>query len=242
LADGTTFEIASENDAWRLLDDSLNRRIDAGERPEFIWSGWPYLQIDLPETPIPGSISPPMMGAFLEIQSSIYRSHAILSSGTSNLRSLNRIDKERFEFRVRVEKGSSLYLVDLQHIAERLGNDIIAKMTGTELVITVVTLAIIVAGTAVWTRLIDQRTDQRRIDSDDEKVRALMDTFKEHLEHDTRRYEMLTNALTAKPILKKIDAANEPSREAVLDALWPAPGLDDTDLSESGLPLELHRA
>jgi hypothetical protein len=23
---------------------------------------------------------------------------------------------------------------------------------------------------------------------------------------------------------------------------WPAPGLDDTDLSESGLPLELHRA
>jgi hypothetical protein len=24
--------------------------------------------------------------------------------------------------------------------------------------------------------------------------------------------------------------------------LWPAPGLDDTDLSESGLPLELHRA
>jgi len=23
---------------------------------------------------------------------------------------------------------------------------------------------------------------------------------------------------------------------------WPAPGLDDTDLSKSGLPLELHRA
>jgi putative spermidine/putrescine transport system substrate-binding protein len=26
------------------------------------------------------------------------------------------------------------------------------------------------------------------------------------------------------------------------DEFWPAPGLDDTDLSESGLPLELHRA
>jgi len=25
-------------------------------------------------------------------------------------------------------------------------------------------------------------------------------------------------------------------------AIWPAPGLDDTDLSESSLPLELHRA
>jgi hypothetical protein len=25
-------------------------------------------------------------------------------------------------------------------------------------------------------------------------------------------------------------------------AFWPAPGLDDTDLSESRLPLELHRA
>jgi len=24
--------------------------------------------------------------------------------------------------------------------------------------------------------------------------------------------------------------------------LWPAPGLDDTDLSESSLPFELHRA
>src|SRR5262245_9183564 len=41
--------------------------------------------------------------------------------------------------------------------------------------------------------------------------------------------------------------ASEPSRSATVvpeldTALWPAPGLDDTQLSKSGLPLELHRA
>ena len=30
--------------------------------------------------------------------------------------------------------------------------------------------------------------------------------------------------------------------EAKATAVWPAPGLDDTDLSEPRLPLELHRA
>jgi hypothetical protein len=32
------------------------------------------------------------------------------------------------------------------------------------------------------------------------------------------------------------------SRSWQENCCWPAPGLDDTDLSESGLPLELHRA
>ena len=212
MADGTVFEIASEEDAWRLLQDALNRRLDPGEHPEFIWKSWPSLQIDLPSTPIPGSISPPMMGAFLKFQESVYRSHTLLSAGTDSLRGINRFEKERLEFRVRVEKGSSLYSIDLQQIAERLGSDIITKMTGTQLVVTVLGLATIFAATVVWTRILDQRTDERRVDSDDADTRAMLDSFKGQLDHDTKRYEMLTRALTAQPILKKIDSAIEPSR------------------------------
>jgi hypothetical protein len=35
----------------------------------------------------------------------------------------------------------------------------------------------------------------------------------------------------------------QPNHRSYIKSLYlPAPGLDDTDLSESGLPLELHRA
>jgi hypothetical protein len=45
-------------------------------------------------------------------------------------------------------------------------------------------------------------------------------------------------------IPKDISFGSDPAYEDRCRALndWPAPGLDDTDLSESGLPLELHRA
>jgi hypothetical protein len=46
------------------------------------------------------------------------------------------------------------------------------------------------------------------------------------------------HALSFRRIVRGEGQAADASREAD----WPAPGLDDTDLSESGPPLELHRA
>ena len=101
-------------------------------------------------TPIKGSISPSMMEGFIELQKTIYRSHTLLLSGTDNLRTLNRFEREQLEFRVKVDKGSSLYSINLQEIAQKLGADRIAKMTGPELVVTVLGVSLIVGGVIAW--------------------------------------------------------------------------------------------
>jgi hypothetical protein len=48
---------------------------------------------------------------------------------------------------------------------------------------------------------------------------------------------MLVGSDEITKIAKRIDL-----NQMVIDSKWPAPGLDDTWLSESCLPLELHRA
>lgn len=217
--DGTVFVISNEDDAINLLRDALENKIDPGEKPAFRFKDWPHINIELPATPIEGSISPPMMEGFLELQRSIYRTHAILSNGDDSLRGVNQLEKERFEIRVQVEKGSSLYSINLQQIIERLGHDVVAKMSGTELVIATLCISLIVGGVISWKAWLDHRTDQRRIDSSDDDAKIMLDSFKTHLDHDTKRYEMLTRAISQQPELKRIEAANEPARQEIVSAL-----------------------
>jgi ABC-type tungstate transport system substrate-binding protein len=219
VAEEVVYKIQSEEDALNLLKDAIDKKIAPGEHPTFEWVGWPFVKIELPDTPIQGSISPAMMLGFIEFQKSIYRSHTLLLSGTESLRSLNRYEREELEFRVKVDKGSSLYSINLQEIAQKLGADVIAKMNGTELVITVLGISLIVGGVIAWKAWLDNRTDQRRIDSDDADTRVMLDSFKGQLDHDTKRYEMLTRAITQQPILKKIEQVTEPARQEIISAV-----------------------
>src|SRR5947207_8949824 len=74
-----------------------------------------------------------MMGAILQLQKSIYRTHALLSTGSDNLRTLSQIERERFEIRVKVDKGSSDLSINLSDIISKYGNDIIADRKSTRL-------------------------------------------------------------------------------------------------------------
>jgi serine/threonine protein phosphatase PrpC len=160
-----------------------------------------------------------MMEAFLELQKSIYRTHTLLSSGTENLRHLSRYEREQFEFRVKVEKGSSDYKIDLTDIVSKLGNDIVSKMDGTQLVVTVLGLALIVAGTVMFRAYLNQKTEAKKLTVDDDKTQSLLANYQAQLGHDTERFKLLTTTIQQHPVLKQIEQSTNQSRDQILRAV-----------------------
>jgi len=163
LAEEAVFQIRNEEDAWKAFQDALENKAEISPDLKIIWDGWPVIRIYLPNVPEDATISTTMMVAILELQTSVYRTHALLTTGDSNLRSLTKFDREQFELRVKVEKGSSDLSINLPEIIAKYGNDIVAKMTGTELVIMVLGLALIYAGKLTISDYLSNKTAQRKI-------------------------------------------------------------------------------
>ena len=210
--------IESEDDAWKAFEDAVNSKFSDDARPTFIWAGWPSIEVYLPNTPVEGSISTSMMEAFIELQRSIYKTHLLLAPG-KHRRRLSQAERDAFEFRVKVEKGSSDYTINLQEIVAKLGKDVIAQMSGQQLVITVLGLALIFAGTVAWKGWLKHKTDQRKIISDDEKTIKLLDNYQAQLAHDTDRYAMLTKAIETRPALKQVEYQADAARDGIIKAV-----------------------
>jgi hypothetical protein len=107
------FRVRSEDEALALLERALAGSIPDDSPGLIDFEGWPILDIRLPHTPINASISPTMMEAFIELQTTIYRAHSLLTSNSANLRGLSKAERDRLEFRVTVKNGSSEYLAEL---------------------------------------------------------------------------------------------------------------------------------
>jgi len=219
VADQEKIRIGTEDEAFVALEAALAEGVPAGIVPVFDFVNWPIVKVRLPDTPVNSSISPSMMEAFIELQKTIYRAHTFISSDTGDLRTLSRQEKERFEFRVKVEDGSSEYEINLSEILEKIGTEAISKMSSTDLAITIIGVALIVGGVVAFRAWLNNRAESRKLDiQDGEGVRRLTE-YQSRLEHDTRRYELLATALARQPILQEVEASTEAARVQMVKAI-----------------------
>jgi hypothetical protein len=211
------FDIRSEDDAWSILETAIEKGTSEGI--DFRFKGWPQIEVYLPDTPQDASISPSMMEAFIELQKTIYRSHTFLASDTGNLRTLSKIEREHFEFRVQVKPGSSDYNIDLTEIAKSLGADVVGHMTGPQITITVLGIALIVASVVAFKYWLNSKTEQRKSESDDADKRQWLETYQKQLEHDSHRIGLLMKAIEKQPVLGEIEASAEVARSSIVRAV-----------------------
>jgi hypothetical protein len=92
-------------------------------------------------------------------------------------------------------------------------------MDGTELVITVLGLALIIAGVVSFRAWLNQKTEQRKIESDDEDTKLWLENYQAQLEHDTRRFDALVAAMHRQPVLGEVDAAVDVARTKIVKAV-----------------------
>lgn len=211
--------VTSEAEAAMLLEKALSGEVQDDTPALVSFKGWPILEIKLPGTPISGSISPTMMEAFIELQTSLYRANSLISYDIWDLRGLTRTEKDRLEFRVKVTEGSSNYSVALAKPIEVIGTNIISKMTPADVLISVLATALMVAGTIALRSWLSYRIDIRKAEASKEETKLFLDAQKQIMDHDEKMAEILKHAMDKQPVLQDVETAIEPAKQQMLRAL-----------------------
>ncbi|OKL45176.1 hypothetical protein A3843_02180 [Pseudovibrio exalbescens] len=118
------------------------------------------------------------MPALLELQNSINKAYSRAVYGKQ--KRLSAEDKKKTELIVHLEEGSTLFGVDLTEVLNRVVDKAMGKLTGPQIVITILGLAAVVGTTYVKVADINSRAIEKEID-----FRILQ------TEEETKRYEKI---------------------------------------------------
>jgi hypothetical protein len=229
VADWNELKISSEGDAFDLIQKALSDQI--GEQPcKLIFDKWPVLTIKLEGEGYDSTITPDLAEALVSLQHALDRSYARLVHDLANSRGLSNEEREALKFKAKVESGSSLIEINLGEWAERVGLALTEKMTPTQLVMMVATVAAIAGSTVAYKDFLDARSEDKKVEAG-MKERVLLS------QEETKRHALLVQALSGSP--KLADAAQD-FDQARVEILK---GVGDADtLTVSGVTLNREEA
>lgn len=185
--------IRSEEEAFDMLQRALASELtDPNVQLEF--ENWPRLTLRFAGDGYDSTITPQIAQALVELQHAMNRSYARLARSAENSNVLTKEERKSIEFKARVDKGSSLVTVDLGEFAQTLSSALVGKMTGTEIVITTLGLAITGGAVVAFKAFLAARTDDKKVDQATKQTVALSS-------QETERFQIFANALTQRPAL-----------------------------------------
>ncbi|AJX96673.1 hypothetical protein [Burkholderia pseudomallei] len=214
--------IASEADAFELLQSAVRNEI--GETPlQISFDGWPKIEIRLVGEGYHSTITPDIAEGIVELQRAINRAYSRLAHGAT-ARKLADDEKDQIRLKAKVEEGSSLITADLGNFAEALARELVAKMTPEMLVISVVGTAVVAGATIAYKSFLKHR-------SEDKKVSVEMANKLAMSQEETKRLEVVTEALARNNDLKTLQADFDEVRNGFLRGVGDAKSLAVNDLA-----------
>lgn len=107
---------------------------------------WAKIHLYIEKVSEDSSITPTVMSAYQDIQSSFYQIAAIIEHDIANANKLTSFDKKDLEFCVVVSAGSSDQSTDIAGVIERIAKKAVSKMTHKQILILTIAMASLYAG------------------------------------------------------------------------------------------------
>lgn len=156
-----------------------------------------------------------MAAGLVELQHAINRSYARMVHQSTNARPLTAQERQKLQFKAKVERGCTLITVDLSEFSQRLIQSMVDKMGPEQLVIMVVGMAAVGGSLLAYKAFLRQRTEDKKIDAETQQRIALS-------QEETRRLEIMAKAQRAYPELaharQDFDAARHEIVRGIGDA------------------------
>lgn len=92
-------------------------------------------------------------------------------------------------------------------------------MTPQEVLIAVLSIPLLTAGTIGWRSWLKARTEQRKSEISKEETQVWLEGQKQLMAHDERMSGLLKEAVSSRPVLGDVDAAMEPARQQMVRAI-----------------------
>ena len=135
--------IKSEDSALEYIRSALDGAYD-NEIIQLEFSDWPKFEITIRGSRYDSTLTASLMKSLVELQAHLNRIYAEVIYGKS-ARALTNEEREALEIVYRVEKGSSQVIAELGGFFTELGKNAMEKMTGRQVVTTVLGVAAIIA-------------------------------------------------------------------------------------------------
>lgn len=219
------YKISSEEQAFQILQRALAGELDNEVISGIKFDGWPKVNITLAGVGYDSTITPELAQAFLQVQQAVNRAYARVVHHATNGRVLKSAEKESLRLKAKVEKGSTELTVDFGNAVETIAREVIGKMTGPELIITILGLGTIWAAKSAYAHYLNSRSQDKVVDAQSAKEIAMT-------EQHTKQMEIIAKALTERPVLVHASNDFDDARHEMLKAV-----ADAKSISVQGLTL-----
>lgn len=189
-----TIDVSSEADAFELLRLALKDEF-RNLNVVLDFKHWPLLQVAYEGVGYDSTVTPKMAESLVELQHAINRAYTRLVRGQASANVLTNEERRAIEFKAKVEKGSSLVTVDMESFASKLAADMVGKMTGTELVIAIIGVALAGGSLLAYKAFLASRSEDRKVEQSTKERIALS-------QEETQRMRIMNEAFQSRPFLK----------------------------------------
>lgn len=203
--------IRSEDEAWSWLKRALNHDPELDGPINIKFDGWPSLDITFKGQDFDSSVPTRIMPPLLDAQKEIHRLFCQLRYGEQNLRKLKNDERERLELVVKVGRGSSKYVTNLQDALTEVGRSAIAKMSSRDILIAIVSVALIWGSTIAWKEWLSTEAQKKSIESRVEMSKL-----------EKEKLELLAGAYKSNPAIKELSEGVDEFRNDSLHQLKPS--------------------
>lgn len=210
--------VRSEEDAFELLRQALASEL--ADQPYVLeFDHWPVLTLRFVGAGYDSTITPHIAAALVELQHAMNRSYARLVRHAGNANVLTKEERHAIEFKAKVDEGSSVITVDMGEFAQTLSAALVGKMTGTELVITILGIAISGGALLAYKAFLAARSEDKKVDQATAQTVQLS-------AQETKRMEIFASALSQRPALRASHEDFDNVRHDVLKSVGDADQLD----------------
>jgi hypothetical protein len=235
--DFVTCVIRSEEQAWDLFNRA--KKGEFSKKPLIpSFDGWPNQEITFWRDGEHEVLTVPMMEALIDYQQGLYRSFLLLEEDTSNLRRLSEEYRRRYEVKFHVGEGCTKLIPDLSEALKKFAETAAAHMSGQQLTITILGIALIWGSVAAWRAWLNNKAKQASEEAKNETTREFLSTQRFATSQETKRLEMLTRALEKATGSRALVEASDEAKAGVLRA---ATRVDETEVADVVLEPEAAR-
>jgi hypothetical protein len=235
--DHWTATIGSEEEAWDLFQRALAGEFaDKPLIPRF--EGWPSQEITFWVGDKHEVLTAPMMEALLDYQRGLYRSFLFLTEDTTNLRRLSEEKRARYEVEFQVGEGCTKLIPDFGGILDKLIGASVPHMTGTQLTIVILGLALMWGGGGAWRAWLKHRGEVAAGEANSEITREMLANQRFASSAETERLQVLTSALINATGSSALIEASDEAKSGILRA---ASRVDATEVGGATIEPEVAR-
>lgn len=200
----TIFEVRTENAAWDLLKKIIRNEIDCENLTiDFDSADWAKFSLKLNGDDFRQSLTSSSMRGLIDYQSSVYRSIGIILHGDDNINKFKGSEKDAFELVFSIKSGSSDVSAEgkdtLSELAKHTIVEACKKMTGKQILILLLVVALGYFGQASYSRYLDAAIDGKKIEAQSDKDKSLIDLAKQISQDDKEKMQLLSSALKIVP-------------------------------------------